>query len=144
MQGANFYLHFMGNSAEAMNFYKSVFGGEFASFIRYKDVPGGEKMSAHDQEKLMHISLPIAKDHFIMATDMLESMERNLTVGNNFHILLQAENESEVDKLFTALSTGGKIEAPVNKTFWGAYFGMCEDKFGIQWMINFEYPQTKK
>jgi len=144
MLGANPYLRFMGNSSEAMNFYKSAFGGEFASFIRYKDVPGGEKMSAQDQEKIMHISLPISKDQFIMATDMLESMGRNLIAGNNFHILLQAESEAEVEKLFTVLSNGGKIESPLNKTFWGAYFGMCADKFGINWMINYEYPKISK
>ena len=131
MLGASPYLHFMGNSLQAMNFYRSVFGGEFATFTRYKDVHGGEKMSPDDQEKIIHISLPIAKDQFIMASDMLESMERDLISGNNFHILLQAENETEVDKLFTALSNGGKIEVPLNKTFWGAYFGMCADKFGI-------------
>jgi PhnB protein len=144
MLAANPYLYFMGNTLEAMNFYKSVFGGEFNSFIRFKDVAGGEKMTPQDQEKIMHISLPISKDQFIMATDMLESMGRDLITGNNYHILIQAETEAEVEKLFTALSNGGKVESPLNKTFWGAYFGMCADKFGILWMINYEYPKTSK
>jgi PhnB protein len=144
MLGISSYLHFMGNSEEAMNFYKSVFGGEFASFMRYKDVAGGEKMTAHDQEKIMHISLPIAKGQMIMATDTLKSMDRNPVSGTNYHILIQAESETEVDQLFTALSTGGKVEVPLNKTFWGAYFGMCEDRFGIQWMVNYVYPQIKQ
>jgi PhnB protein len=74
-------------------------------------------------------------------TDALESMGQSLTAGNNFHICIQAQSEEEVDKLFNALSEGGKIEMPVNKTFWGAYFGMCRDKFDIQCMVNYEYNQ---
>jgi PhnB protein len=144
MLSTNFYLHFMGNTEEAMNFYKALFGGEFESFIRYSDVAGGEKMLTHDQQKIMHASLPIAGDQMIMATDTLESMGRNVVFGNNYHICLEAESEAEVDKIFTALSAGGTVEAPLNKTFWGAYFGMCQDKFGIQWMVNYTYPKTKK
>ena len=144
MLSTNFYLHFMGNTEEAMNFYKSLFGGEFESFMRYSDVHGGEKMAALDQKKIMHVSLPIAGDQMIMATDTLESMERNVVFGNNYHICLEAESEAEVDRIFTGLSAGGTVEAPLNKTFWGAYFGMCADKFGVQWMINYTYPKTKK
>ena len=144
MLSTNFYLHFMGNTEEAMNFYKSIFGGEFASFMRYSDVAGGEKMSTHDQKKIMHVSLPLAEDQMIMATDTLESMGRDVVFGNNYHICLEAESEAEVDKIFTALSAGGTVEMPLNKTFWGAYFGMCVDKFGVQWMINYTYPKTKK
>jgi PhnB protein len=141
MLSTNFYLHFTGNTEEAMNFYKSVFGGKFESFMRYSDVPGGEKMTAHDQQKIMHASLPIAGGQMIMATDTLESMGRNVVFGNNYHISLEAESEAEVDKIFVALSAGGTIEMPLNKTFWGAYFGMFADKFGVQWMINYTYPK---
>ena len=137
MHNFNPYLHFMGNTEEAMNFYKSVFGGEFTLVHRYGEVPGGEKMSAPDQEKIIHISLAIDKGMTIMATDTLASMGQPLTAGNNFHIHLQAENEPEADRLFSGLSEGGKVEMPMNKTFFGAYFGMCQDKFGIYWMINF-------
>jgi PhnB protein len=144
MLSTNFYLHFMGNTEEAMIFYQSVFGGEFESFMRYSDVPGGEKMAAHDQKKLMHAALPIAGNQMIMATDTLESMGRNVVFGDNYHISLEAESEAEVDKIFTALSAGGTVEVPLNKTFWGAYFGMFKDKFGVQWMINYTYPKTKK
>jgi PhnB protein len=144
MLSTNFYLHFMGNTEEAMNFYKSVFGGEFASFMRYSDVAGGDKMAVHDQKKIMHMSLPIAGDQMIMATDTLESMERKVVFGDNYHICLEAESEAEVDRIFSSLSAGGVIEAPLNKTFWGAYFGMFADKFGVQWMINYTYPKTKK
>jgi len=126
----------MGNTEEAMNFYKSVFGGEFTLFQKFKDVPGSEKMSAEEQQKIIHISLTISKDITIMATDALESMGQKLIFGNNYHIHLEMESEAEADKLFPALSAGGKVEMPLNKTFWGAYFGMCVDKFGVAWMLN--------
>lgn len=130
------YLHFMGNTEEAMKFYKSVLGGEFVIFARFKDVPGGEKMSAEDQQKVIHISLEISKGLTIMATDLLESMEQKIVIGNNFNICLHTESEAETERIFDALSRGGKVEMPLNKTFFSPYFGMCRDKFGIQWMIN--------
>ena len=74
-----------------------------------------------------------------MATDALESMDQNLVMGNNFHICLHVKNETEVDRIFDAFAAGGKIEMPVNKTFFGSYFGMCRDKFGVQWMISYTY-----
>jgi PhnB protein len=140
MKNINPYLNFMGNSEEAMKFYKSIFGGEFTTFQRFGDIPGGEKMSPEDQKKMIHVSLPVGGG-IIMATDALESMGQTITHGNNFHICIQADSEEETDKLFAKLSTGGKIEMPLNKTFWGAYFGMCRDKFGIQWMVNFDLPK---
>ena len=133
----NPYLHFMGNTEAAMNFYKLVFGGEFSVFSRFKDVPGGEKMSVEDQEKIMHVSLPVGGGNIIMATDMLSSMGQTLIAGNNFHICIEAESEKELERLFSQLSAGGKVKMPPNKTMWGAYFGMCQDKFDIQWMINY-------
>ncbi|MES2006048.1 MAG: VOC family protein [Bacteroidota bacterium] len=132
------YLNFPGTTEEVMIFYQSVLGGQFAIFQRYKDTPGGEKMNESDQEKMLHISLKLENGITIMATDFLESMGQQLEPGNNFHLCIQAESEKEVDKLFAALSAGGSVEMPVNKTFWGAYFGMCRDKYGIQWMINFD------
>lgn len=143
MISTNPYLHFNGNTEEAMNFYKSVFGGNFIIFQRYKDILGGEKMSAEDQEKIMHISLAIGKGITLMATDGLESMGRQVTFGSNFHITINAESEVEVDKIFPLLSEGGKVEMPLNKTFFGSYFGMCQDKFGVSWMINYSYPQIQ-
>jgi len=79
-----------------------------------------------------------------MATDTLESMGQTLTIGNNFYININTESEAETDKFFNGLAAGGKIEMPLNKTFWGAYCGMCRDKFGIQWMINFDLKQAAK
>jgi PhnB protein len=141
MQGTDIYLHFKGNSEEAFSFYRSIFGGEFIVAQRYREVPGGDKMNEADQEKMMHISLKITPNTTLMGSDLVGN-GNDLVVGNNIHICLQADHEKEADKLFSALSKGGKIEMPMNKTFWGAYFGMCQDKFGLLWMINYSYPLT--
>jgi len=143
MQTINAYFNFLGNSEEAMNFYKSVFGGEFTIFTRFKDLPGSEKIPAHEQNKLMHVSLTTRGGTIIMATDLLESMEQKCEPGNCVNLCIQADSEEEVDKLFKDLSKGGKVDMPINKTFWGAYFGMCKDKFGVSWMINYVYPQNQ-
>ena len=139
MPTLNPYLNFAGNTEEAFNFYKSIFGGEFIGGIkRFKDFPGSEKMSQEDANKIMHVALPIGKDHVIMATDALESMGQKLIQGNNFYISINTDTKDEADTLFAKLSEGGKIELPIQETFWGAYFGMLEDKFRIQWMINLD------
>jgi PhnB protein len=136
------YLNFMGTTEEAMTFYKSVLGGEFTTFSRFKDLPGGERMSKEEQMKLMHVALDLGNGRIIMATDALESMGQQVEHGNNYHIVLHTESEAETDRIFDGLSKGGKIEMPLNKTFWGAYFGMFRDKFGVQWMINY-VPEQK-
>ena len=143
MLGTDIYLHFSGNSHEAFTFYKSIFGGEFITAQRFKDVPGSEKMDPETQEKMIHISLKISPHTTLMATDMMGNEEHELKLGNNFHIVLQTDSEKEADKLFHSLSKEGKIEMPMSKTFWGAYFGMCQDKFGVLWMINYTFPPTK-
>jgi PhnB protein len=142
MLNTDFYLHFNGQSEEAFKFYKSIFGGEFIIAQRYGGMAGSEKMNAQDREKMMHISLKITPSTTLMASDLPSNDDQNFRPGNNFHICLQAESEKEANKLFQSLSKGGKIEMPMNKTFWGAYFGMFEDQFGIHWMINFTYSQA--
>lgn len=141
MVAINPYLNFLGNTEEAFNFYKSVFGGEFTTFQRFKDVPGIENISEADKEKIMHVSLPIGKDGVIMATDALESMGHKIIIGNNINISINVESEKEAEQIFNGLSAGGKVEMALEKTFWGAYFGMFEDKFGIKWMVNYDYDK---
>ncbi len=142
MATINPYLNFMGNTEEAFNFYRSAFGGEFIGGInRFKDTPDGAKMPPGDQNKVMHIALPVGKGNVIMGTDMLESMGHKLNKGNNFSISISTDSKAEADKLYKALSAGGKVEMPLADAFWGAYFGMFTDKFGIQWMVNYEYPK---
>lgn len=135
------YLHFNGNTEEVINYYKSILGGEITIMGRYKDIPGGEKMPPELQDKIIHASLVINERLTIMATDALEAMDRHLVEGNNFHICIHTESEPETNKLFEKLSKDGSIEMPLNKTFWGAYFGMCKDKYGIQWMFNYSYDR---
>jgi PhnB protein len=140
MKTVNPYLNFPGTAEEAFNFYKSVFGGEFTTVQRFKDTPEGSRASASDANKIMHISLPLGKGNTLMATDAVESMGHSVTPGNNFHLTIEAESEAEANKLFSGLSAGGKVTMPMAKTFWGAYFGMATDKFGVQWMINYTLP----
>jgi PhnB protein len=85
----------------------------------------------------MHVSLPIGNGNTLMASDVLEPMAQKLKVGNNFYLSVEAGSKEEADRLFKRLSAGGKVEMPMQKTFWGAYFGMVADKFGVQWMVSY-------
>ncbi len=135
----NPYLNFNGNTEEALNFYRSVFGGEFKALQRFKDTPEADRVPETEKNKIMHVALPIGDGNILMATDALESMGHKLTTGTNFSISISAGSEAEAEKYFNALSEGGKITMPLEKTFWGSYFGMLEDRFGIQWMVDYEY-----
>lgn len=141
MATINTYLNFLGKTEEAFIFYRSVFGGDFTIFQRFKDTPHGDSMSADDKEKIMHVSLPIGKTSILMATDALESMGQQLTVGNNYSICITPENSEEANKLFNGLAVGGQVMMPLEKMFWGDYFGMLTDKFGVQWMVNYRDEQ---
>lgn len=138
----NPYLNFNGKTEEAFNFYREVFGGEFITLQRFRDTPEADKLSEQDQEKIMHIALPLGKGNILMATDALESMNQKLQQGNNFYICISTETEAEAEKVFNSLSQGGKIEMDLQKTFWGAYFGMLKDKFGVQWMVDHSNEQS--
>lgn len=143
MAAVNAYLNFMGNTEEAFHFYRSVFGGEFGFLQRFKDTPHCSQMPDAEKEKIMHISLPIGKNMMLMATDVLESMGKSLVAGNNFSLCISTASEEETDKYFALLGAGGKISMPLEKMFWGAYFGMLTDKFGVQWMLSYDpkFPQ---
>lgn len=132
------YLNFNGDAEEAFLFYKSVFGGEFITHQRFKDMEGAEKLDECDQGKTMHIALPV-KGNILMASDMLESKGQKFVPGNNFAIFIKADSEEEVNDYFNSLSIRGFANMPVEKTFWGSYFGMCTDRFGVQWMISYDY-----
>jgi PhnB protein len=143
MASINPYLNFNGNTEEAFNFYKSVFGGEFVAVMRFKDNPDCAQWSEADRERIMHIALPIGNGDVLMATDSLESLGQTLTQGNNFYIALSPTSKEEAEKLFNGLSAGGKIEMPLQDMFWGAYYGSFTDKFGIQWMVNYDKNRQK-
>jgi|ERR1035437_1661683 PhnB protein len=141
MATINPYLNFNGSTEVAFNFYKSVFGGEFAALIRFKDTPEAGKITENEKDKIMHITLPIGLGNTLMASDVLESMGHTLTSGNNFYLSISADSEADADKIFKGLSAGGKVTMPLEKTFWGSYFGMLTDKFGIRWMVSYDYKQ---
>lgn len=141
----NAYLMFNGNCEEAFLFYQSVFGGEFPYIGKYKDAPaedGGEALSEEDSNKVMHVSLPIGNT-ILMGSDS-HPKYGDVGFGDNFSISVNTESAEEADRIFNGLSAGGKVEMPMNKTFWGAYFGMFKDKFGIGWMVNFDENEPNK
>jgi PhnB protein len=146
MTTVNVYLNFDGNCEEAFNFYRSVFGGEFPYIGRFKDMPPQEGMPPLPKEmedKIMHISLQISKETAIMGSDIGGEWAPTFKQGNNFSLSLNTDSKEEADRLFLGLSAGGMITMPLNLTFWGDYFGMFTDKFGINWMISFNANPPK-
>ncbi len=147
MATVNVYLTFNGNCEEAFQFYKSVFGGEFPYIGRFKDMPpqpGQPPVPDEMGNRIMHVSLPVSKETMIMGSDTGGEWAKDYKTGNNFSISINAASKEEADKLFSSLSAGGKVTMPMTNTFWGAYFGMFTDKFGINWMMNFDMqPQQK-
>lgn len=138
----NPHINFNGNAEEAFNFYKSVFGGEFAKIIRFKDLAGtGFKVAEKEENKIMHIVLPIGKS-MLMANDVPEAMGRTNENENRSKIVITAESKEEADKLFNGLSAGGEIEGPIGDSPWGSYFGCFRDKYGIEWMVDFTPAQN--
>ena len=135
----NPYLTFLGNCEEAFNFYKTVFGGEFSYMGRFSEMPaeGDNKMTEEEGKKIMHVSLPISKETTLMGSDTGGEWAPGVVVGNNITISINADNKEQADKFYNSLSEGGKASMPMNQTFWGDYFGMCTDKFDINWMISF-------
>lgn len=134
----NPYINFNGNAEEAFTFYKSVFGGEFAMILRFKDMSSPKFPVAENEEnKVMHIALPIGKN-VLMGNDVLEVMGRTNENENRSKISISAQSKEEADKLFSGLSAGGQIEVPIANSPWGSYFGMFRDKFGIEWMVDFD------
>lgn len=137
MKSANPYLYFPGNTEEAFSFYKSVFGGDFLGVLRYRDfgenMPGIPKNSL---DKIAHTALPLGGGNMLMATDAVDP-DCPLTPGNNFYIALEADSAEEADRVFNALSAGGSVEIPLEKVEWAEKFGICKDRFGIQWMMSY-------
>jgi PhnB protein len=137
------HINFKGNAEEAFNFYKSVFGGEFAKIMRFKDLASDDfQVSEQEANKIMHIALPIGKN-MLMANDVPEFMGKTNENENRSKIVITAESKEEADKLFNDLSTGGQIEMPISDSPWGSYFGMFRDKYGIEWMVDFD-PNYKE
>lgn len=145
MATTNTYLTFNGNCEEAFNFYKSVFGGEFTYIGRFGEMPQDPNYTVpeSDKNKVMHVSLPIGKS-VLMGSDTGGEWAPSFQQGNNFSISVTAESKNEADKLFNALSAGGQVTMAMENTFWGDYFGMLTDKFGINWMMSYNENNADK
>ena len=142
MATINPYLTFNGTCEAAFNFYKSVFGGEFQMIGKFKDMPPQEGMEvpASEGDKIMHVSLPISKETILMGSDTSAAFGPPMVEGNNFSISISTGSKEEADKMFKGLSAGGKVTMPMGDTFWGSYFGMFADKFGMNWMVGYDAP----
>ncbi|HEY0055685.1 MAG TPA: VOC family protein [Pedobacter sp.] len=141
MPQINPHINFNGNAEEAFTFYKSVFGGEFTKIVRFKDFSSPEFQVAEKEEnKIMHIALPIGST-MLMGNDVPEILGTTNENENRSKIVIIAESKDEADKLFNGLSVGGQIEGPIGDGPWGTYFGCFRDKYGIEWMVEFD-PQN--
>lgn len=136
------YLNFLGNTEEAFLFYKSVFGTDFLGPIaRMGDIPPSPDMpplSEAEKRYVMHLALPILGGHVLMGTDVPDRMREGFVFGTNVSINLEPDTRADADRLFAALSAGGKVDMAPQEMFWGGYFGYFDDKFGVSWMINCE------
>ena len=138
MAHINPHINFNGNAEEAFNFYKSVFGGSFTKIIRFKDLSNTEhQLSEKEANKIMHIALPIGNS-ILMANDVPDFLGRVNENENRSKIFVTAESREEANKLFNGLSAGGTVEMPIGDSPWGSYFAMFRDKYGIEWMVEFE------
>jgi PhnB protein len=142
MNQLNPYLNFNGNTEEAFNFYRSVLGGEFAMVMRFGDTPGCEEMPETEKSGIMHIALPVG-NNVIMGTDVPSSMQQ-VTFGSNMSLSMSVNSREEADRVFNGLAEGGNATMPMNDMFWGAYYGMLTDKFGVQWMVSYDPKYTNQ
>ncbi|MFB6456692.1 VOC family protein [Chitinophaga sp. Hz27] len=132
-------INFNGNAEEAFTFYKSVFGGEFTKVIRFKDIAGPDfPVSEKEENKILHIALPIGKMNRLIANDVPEIMGRTNENENRSKIVVSTDSKEEADKLFIGLSAGGQIEGPIGDSPWGSYFGCFRDKYGIEWIVEYD------
>lgn len=141
MRQLNPYLSFNGQAEEAFNFYKSVFGGEFKGIMRWGDNPQCSEFSDEDKKGVMHVALPFG-DSVIMGSDSVKSMGE-VTAGTNFQVAIFPDSREDADRVFEGLSLGGKVTMPMQDMFWGDYYGSFTDKFGIQWMINYDSKEQQ-
>jgi PhnB protein len=139
MRTINPWINFNGNAEEAFTFYKSVFGGEFGKIIRFKDLASDEFQIPEDEaNKIMRIALPIGKHNVLIANDVPAFLGKVSEEENRSKIAVSAESKEEADKIFNGLSAGGTVEGPIGDGPWGTYAGMFRDKYGIEWIVEFD------
>ncbi|WP_118953243.1 VOC family protein [Taibaiella helva] len=139
MRAINPWINFNGNAEEAFTFYKSVFGGAFTKIVRFKDLAGNEfPIAEGDANKIMYICLPVGKNNVLIANDVPGFMGRVDENENRSKIHVAAESREEAEQIFNGLSAGGTVEGPIGDSPWGTYAGMFRDKYGIEWIIEFD------
>ncbi len=139
MKVINLWINFNGNAEEAFTFYRSVLGGEFAKIVRFKDLQSEEFVVGEaDANKIMYISLPVGHNNVLIANDVPAFMGQVNENENRSKIHLAAESREEADHIFEGLSAGGAVEGPIGDSPWGTYAGMFRDKYGIEWIIEFD------
>ena len=139
MRAINSWINFNGNAEEAFTFYRSIFGGEFTKVIRFSELASAEfPVSEKEANKVMTIALPLGKHNVLFANDVPEIMGRVNENENRSKIVVAAESREEADKIFNGLSAGGSVEGPIGDSPWGSYAGMFRDKYGIEWIVEFD------
>jgi PhnB protein len=139
MRTTNPWINFNGNAEEAFTFYQSVFGGAFTKIVRFKELASADfTVPDNDANKIMYIALPMGKNNVLIANDVPEFMGPVNENENRSKILISAESKDEAEKLFNGLSAGGNIEGPLDDSPWGTYAGMFRDRYGIEWIVEFD------
>lgn len=139
MRAINPWINFNGNAGEAFSFYKSVFGGDFTKIIRFGDLSSDEfQVAESEANKIMYIALPIGKHNVLIANDVPDFLGRVSESENRSKIAVSTESREEADKIFNGLSAGGEVEGPIGEGPWGTYAGMFRDKYGIEWIVEFD------
>jgi PhnB protein len=139
MRTINPWINFNGNAEEAFIFYRSIFGGEFTKVVRFKDLASDDfQVAENEANKIMHIALPIGSHNVLIANDVPEFMGRVSENENRSKIVVNAESREEADQIFNGLSAGGDVEGPIGDTPWDTYAGMFRDKYGIEWIVEFD------
>ncbi len=135
------YLNFPGNCEEAFNFYKKVFGGDFGYIGRFKEMPPEYKVPENYADKVMHVSLMVDGQPFLMGSDAPEGFGPPFNAGNNVHLSLSPADEAQAKMWYDTLHEGGQVMMELQPTFWAKLFAMLRDKYGIQWMISYGQPE---
>ncbi|MBQ4912801.1 VOC family protein [Maribacter sp. MMG018] len=140
----NTYLYFNGNCEKAFEFYKSVFKKDYKFMGRYKDVPevARQNFPNCEDEHIMHIGLPISDETILMGADIIDDSRKEKNASKFFSLYISTESKEEADRLFNSLSKEGEIKLPISDQFWGSYYGICMDKFGVNWKISFAFENN--
>jgi PhnB protein len=140
MQLVHVYLNFPGTTEEAFRFYETVFGTRIAMMQTFAETSFMPDVPAAAKKKIAHAQLPITETVHLMGSDAVEGLGPPFKAGNHFHISIVASDKGEADRSFAALSQGGQVTMPLGNAPWGPYFGMCVDRFGVQWMVSLPGP----